>query len=344
MSEPVDASVPESPSDADRRGDDRPRRFHVLVNGGAGSVGAGAEADQQRAAIAAAFEAAGAEATVEAVDPEDLPDAVASIWSAPDRPEAVVVAGGDGTVNCAAGAAVGTDIVLGVLPLGTFDHFAKDLGMPTDLAGAAAAIVGGHERAVDVGEVNGRVFVNNSALGVYPEMVAVRDAIRERRGWGKVRAVPVAAARVLRAFPTHRLDLRGDDGYRRARVRTPFVFVGNGTYDDGGAALGGRGSLDDGRLGVYVARVVSRWGLVRTVLRAVVSGTEAARDLDRVELRELEVGGRSRRIRVALDGEVVWLDAPLRYRTRPGALRVVAPAPAAEEPTDPPVPDVDATR
>lgn len=98
--------------------------------------------------------------------------------------------------------------VVGVLPLGTFDHFAKDLGIPTDLTEAAASLVSGEERQVDIGEVNGRVFVNNSAPGVHPAMVAVRDRIRDQRGWGKIRAVPVAAVRVLRAFPVHRFDLR----------------------------------------------------------------------------------------------------------------------------------------
>lgn len=314
-------------------------RFCVLVNGGAGSVDESDE-DGQVAAITEAFRAAGAEADVSVVAPDRMQATMRARWDGEDRPTAIVVAGGDGTVNCAAGEAVGTDLVISVLPLGTFNHFAKDLGIPVDLTAAAAALVAGEVRAVDVGEVNGRVFVNNSALGVYPDMVAVRDEIREQRGWGKIRAVPVAAIRVLRSFPVHRLDLRGTDGFSRPRVRTPFVFVGNGAYDDADGRVGDRGGLDDGQLGLYVARVVSRWGLVRTVARTIVSGTQAARDLDRAELADIEVGGRVKQLRVALDGEVTWMRTPLRYRSRPGALQVLAPAPP---PVDPPPSDPNET-
>ncbi len=299
-------------------------RLHVLVNGGAGSVDE-ADGAAQRAAITDAFAAAGATVEVSDVTPEDLPDEVCRIWEADDRPDAVVVAGGDGSVSCAAGVAVETDVVLGVLPLGTFNHFAKDLGLPADLEGAAAALVAGEVRQVDVAEVNGRIFVNNSALGVYPAMVEIRDEIRDRRGWGKVRAVPVAAFHVFRDLPTHRLDLSGSGGFHRSRVRTPLVFVGNGVYDNASGGLAARDALVDGCLGVSVARVVSRWSLVGTVVRALVSGAESARDLDHVEVAELTVRSRARRVRVALDGEVTWVDLPLRYRTRPGALRVLAP-------------------
>lgn len=303
----------------------------VLVNGGAGSVDDGDE-DGQVADITEAFAAAGAEADVQVVAPARFAATMRRLWDGDRRPDAIVVAGGDGTVNCAAAEAVGTDLVIGVLPLGTFNHFAKDLGLPTDLPGAAAALVSGEIRSVDVGEVNGRVFVNNSALGVYPEMVALRDRIRDQRGWGKIRAVPVAALHVLRSFPVHRFDLHGSDGFSRDRVRTPFVFVGNGAYDDSSGKVGERGSLVDGHLGLYVARVVSRWGLVRTIARTVTSGTQAARDLDRAEVSELVVSGRVKRLRVALDGEVCWLRTPLRYKTCPGALRVLAPVPPLPDP------------
>lgn len=300
-------------------------RFEVLVNGGAGSVDADDE-QAQLAAIEAAFVAAGAEATASVVEPERLQAVLRERWAADDRPDALVVAGGDGTVSCAAGEAAGTDLVLGVLPLGTFNHFAKDLGLPVDLDEAVAALVGGEVRAIDVAEVNGRVFVNNSALGMYPAMVAIRDRIREKKGWGKVRAVPVAMWHVLRDLPIHRLQLAGP-GYDRHRVRTPFVFVGNGVFDNAGGGLHRRADLADGELGVSVARVVSRWGVVTLALRTLVLGADRTRDLDVVEVPELVVSARARRMRVALDGEVAWLDLPLRYRCRPGALQVLAPVP-----------------
>lgn len=301
-------------------------RFVVLVNDGAGSV-ADDDRDREMAAIRDAFAGTGVDVEVSMERPDRLGATMRRIWSGPDRPDAIVVAGGDGTVNAAAGAAVGTDLVLGVLPMGTFNHFAKDLGVPTDLPGAAAVLAEQRERQVDVGEVNGRVFVNNSALGVYPEMVAVRDRLREERGWGKVRAVPVAAWRVARSFPVHRLVLSSDDGGGPTggrALRTPFVFVGNGSYADGPGGPTTRTGLDDGRLEILVARVMSRWGLVRAVLGALVSHPDVVRDLDRLDLTDLRIDGRTSRVRVALDGEVCWLDLPLRYRSRPGALRVLA--------------------
>jgi len=299
-------------------------RFDVLVNGGAGSVNAEGE-DAPNQEIEQAFGAAGATATVQVVAPEDLASVIRGCWAAHDRPRAVIVAGGDGTVSAAAGGAAGTDVVVGVLPLGTFNHFAKDLGLPTDLEAAAAALVAADDEAIDVAEVNGRIFVNNSVLGLYPDMVAVRDEIREQRGWGKVRAVPVAALHVFRRFPLHRLDLRGP-GYVRTRVRTPFVFVGNGVFDNEGRGIPTRSDMADGVLGVSVARVVSRWGLVRTVLRGLLRGSPKAGDLDTVELTELTISLRSKRVRVALDGEICEMSTPLRYRVRPGALRVLVPA------------------
>lgn len=306
-------------------------RFEVLINGGAGSVGPDREAE--KIAIRSRFLSAGAEAIVRVVPPEELPDAVLRAWAT--SPRAVVIAGGDGTVNCAAGAAAGTDVVLGVLPLGTFNHFAKDLGLPTSVDEAIPALVAGEETVVDVGEVNGRVFVNNSVLGLYPDLVAIRDDLREQFGWGKVRAAPVAAAAVLHRFPVHRLDLRGP-GFRRPRVRTPLLFVGNGVFSAEGLGTPTRTAITDGVLGVAVSRAVSRWGLVRSMGRALLRGTEAVREVDEVALQELEVDLRAPKVRVALDGEVLELDTPLRYRIRPGALRVLAPARPEPAPTEEP--------
>lgn len=298
-------------------------RFDVLVNGGAGSVDADDEAAEVRA-IAEAFDAAGARADVRVVDPAQLTEEVRRSWAAADRPTAVLVAGGDGTVSGAAGAAVGTEIVVGVVPLGTFNHFAKDLGTSAELVVAAQQLVAGQVRLVDCAEVNGRAFVNNSVLGLYPDLVAVRDRIRARRGWGKVRAVPAAAIDVVRRFPMHRLDLAGP-GYSRHRVRTPLVFVGNGVFANPRGGPPTRADLADGQLGVAVAHVLSRWGLVRAVVRALLRGTDAVDDLDTVALDELTVRANVRHLRVALDGEVCWMEAPLRYRVRPGALHVWAP-------------------
>jgi diacylglycerol kinase family enzyme len=302
------------------------RRVVVYVNAAAGSVD-GADPAGTSHRIAAAFTTASpdVEVRVETVDPSRLQDRIREVWTAGPRPDAVVVAGGDGTVNNAAQVAADSDIVIGVLPLGTFDHFAGDLGVPGDLEAAAAALVDGEIRRVDVAEVNGRVFVNNSLVGLYPRLVSIRDEVMVGRGWGKVRAVPVAAARVLGSFPTHRLDLTGPDGFGLSGLHTPMLFVGNGVYESAPGRPPTRSRLDAGVLGIEVARAASRRRLVRAAVHTLVRGASGATDVERATLETVEVHGRAARLQVAIDGEIDWFVPPLRYRTRPGALLVLAP-------------------
>jgi diacylglycerol kinase family enzyme len=297
-------------------------RVVAFVNASAGSVD-----DDATAAVKAAFDAAdpNLHVRVEAIDPAELQDRIRAEWKGSDRPDAIVVAGGDGTVSSAANAAAGTDIVVGVLPMGTFNHFAGDLGMPDEVAGAARSLVRGTVRTVDVGEVNGRVFVNNSLLGVYPKMVGIRDDVMAHHGWGKVRAVPLAVLHVLRRFPTHRVDLHGNGGFDRKRVRTPMLFVGNGIYESAPGSHPTRTSLDDGTLGVEVARTTTRLGLARSAVQALFRGSAGVDEIDRVSLTDLEVRSKDARLLVAIDGEVEWFSTPLRYRIRPGALHVLGP-------------------
>jgi diacylglycerol kinase family enzyme len=247
----------------------------VVVNCGAGSVDDD-DTREQRQEISKAFDAAGATSEIDFVHGEALEDTVRE--AAASKPDVVVVAGGDGSLGTAAAVLAGGDIPLGVLPLGTFNHFAKDLGIPLDTGDAAAAIVGGTATRVDVVEVNGRCFVNNSSLGVYPAMVAVRDRIRDERGWGKVRAVPVATWRVLRRFRMRRLHIEAD-GYGAA-LRSPFVFVGNGHYEVGPGGIGGRPTLDGGELCVYVAHAASRRRLLAIAFKTILRGVKAVPELD----------------------------------------------------------------
>src|SRR5512141_2280718 len=142
--------------------------------------------------LAAKFRAHGVQAEITLADNGDeiaraVRDAIAA------GVQTVVAGGGDGTINEVASLLVGTKLTLGVLPLGTLNHFAKDLGVPLDLEGAVRTVVQGRVAEVDVGEVNGRVFVNNSGLGIYPQIVAEREAEQERRGTGKWAAFARAA-------------------------------------------------------------------------------------------------------------------------------------------------------
>jgi diacylglycerol kinase family enzyme len=176
---------------------------------------------------------------------------------------------------------------------------------------------------VDVGEANGRVFVNNSSLGLYPAAVSLRDAWMERQSTHKWVAMGRAALATLREFPVVRLTLRLQDG--GVNLTTPMVFIGNNRYDTKLFSLGKRPALDEGELWVYLARDAGRFRFVRLALRALIGRLDDSRDFQGMGLKEMLVEDRRRSLRVAFDGEVVHLAPPLRYRIRPRALRVIVP-------------------
>jgi len=234
----------------------------------------------------------------------------------------VVAGGGDGTVNAVAGKLAGADAALGVLPMGTLNHFAKDAGLPLGLDAAARTLFAGRVAEVDVGEVNGRVFVNNSGVGFYPHFVRQREA-QERRGHEKRVAFILALRSVVRRYFRLRMGLRMKEAEALQRV-TPFLFVGNNRYHAAGPEIGTRSTLDSGRLWVCTAPSLGRRNLARAALRALV-GREPDEELNVFETEELWVEPATPRANVSFDGEVAVMEAPLHYRIRPRALRLVAP-------------------
>ncbi len=291
----------------------------VLLNRGGGA----ASADEDIAASAkAALAGAGLDAGIELVAGGEIEARARAVAERGDP--LLIVGGGDGTVSAAAGALADTATRLAVLPLGTLNHFARDLGIPTGLPEAAALIAGGSERRVDIAEMNGRTFVNNSAIGVYPLMVADRDLQRERLGRGKRLAMAVAAIRTLARFGHQRLTLSVND--REARVDTPLLFVGNNDYQLELPGAGRREALDDGRLCVVVLRSKTRAGFLAATLRALI-GRARPGDLVRLDgVERLRVDSRRHQLTVSLDGEVQRVAPPLDYRIRKQALRVIAPS------------------
>jgi YegS/Rv2252/BmrU family lipid kinase len=293
-------------------------RVTVLINRGGGAASADAAIADK---VAEAFRKAGVEADVELIDGGECEVRCRAISERGD--DMLVVGGGDGTISAAASALAGTETLLGLLPLGTLNHFARDLGVPADLNQAAALIAGRSERAVDVGEMNGRVFINNSAIGLYPLMVVDRDLQRVKLGRSKRLAMLVAAVRTLVRFRRHRLSLTVNE--QRAQVETPLLFVGNNRYRLDIGAAGQRESVNDGCLSVYVMRQTSRRGFVAATLRALL-GRARPEDMVRLEqVKRLRVGSARSRLTVSLDGEVLRTEPPLEYRIRTQALRVIAP-------------------
>ncbi|MEA3079455.1 MAG: hypothetical protein QOF05_863, partial [Sphingomonadales bacterium] len=198
-------------------------RVTVLLNRGGGAVAADPKIAGK---VADALAAAGVEPEIELIDGGDCAARCRAIAERGD--DLVVVGGGDGTVSAAASALVGTETLLGILPLGTLNHFARDLGLPHKLEEAATLIASRRERRVDVAQMNERIFINNSAIGLYPLMVVDRDLQRRRLGRSKRLAMLVASLRTLTRFGHQRLTLTVND--RQARVDTPLLFVGNNDY------------------------------------------------------------------------------------------------------------------
>jgi diacylglycerol kinase family enzyme len=289
----------------------------VLLNRGGGTIAADPKI---RSKVAAAFKAAGLDAKIELIGGEKCEVRCKALAKRGD--ELVVVGGGDGTISAAASALVGTDTLLGILPLGTLNHFARDLGIPTVLKEAAGLIAERPQRRVDVAEMNDRIFINNSAIGLYPLLVVDRDAQRKRLGRPKAAAMIVATVRMLVRFGHQRLTLTTDD--RKGRVDTPLLFVGNNDYRTDLLAAGERASLEDGKLCVLVMRKKTRRGFVAASIRALL---DRSRPDDMVRLDDAEtlrVESRKRMLAVSLDGEVVRAKTPLNYRIRKRALNVIA--------------------
>jgi YegS/Rv2252/BmrU family lipid kinase len=293
-------------------------KVHVLLNRGGGAFVAD---PNLRKKVAAALKAAGIDAKIEMIEGGDCEVRAKAIAERGDP--LLVVGGGDGTIGAAASALVGSKTMLGILPLGTLNHFARDLGLPVDLAEASRLLVARKCRRVDVAEMNGRIFINNSAIGLYPLMVVDRDMQRERLGRSKRLAMIVASMRTLARFHAHRLTLTVNG--KKRLVDTPLLFVGNNDYRIDIAAPGKRESLNDGELCVLVMRKKTAAGLIAASVRALLNRARADDMVQLDGVERLSVGSARSKLRVSLDGEVVRAEPPLEYRIRKKALRVAAP-------------------
>ncbi|WP_229477092.1 diacylglycerol/lipid kinase family protein [Massilia rubra] len=290
----------------------------VIINGSAGS----GHDDARAAELRAKFAAHGMAADVTLA--RGGAELIGAARAAREAGKQIVVAGGgDGTINAVASQLVGSEVAFGVLPMGTLNHFAKDLGIPLALDEAIRNVAQGRRTRVDVGEVNGTIFLNNSSLGLYPDIVRDREKQQRRLGRGKWLAAGWATLTALRRYPFLSLRLKvGDDEHAR---RTPFVFIGNNEYTMQGLSVGERQRLDGGKLSLYVAQRPGRLGLLRLGWSALWGSLAQERDFDVLTVENMEIATRHTRLRVATDGEVTVMTTPLRYRIRPAALTVVVP-------------------
>jgi YegS/Rv2252/BmrU family lipid kinase len=292
-------------------------KIEVIINA---SSGPGHEAGVEER-LAEAFRAGGVEAQISLARSGDEVIELAQQAANSDA-EIIVAGGGDGTINSVAAAVISSNKILGILPFGTMNHFAKDLSIPLDLEGAVETIVAGHERSVDVGEVNGLIFINNSSLGLYPSIVHKRE-VQQRLGWGKWPAYVWAALAILRRYPFLNVSVSVDG--KELKSRTPFVFIGNNEYEMETLNIGSRAHLDKSELSLYMTNRTGRLGLIRLALRALFGGLRQEKDFVALRTKEISIETKHKHVRVALDGEVTRIAPPLHYQVRGGALRVLTP-------------------
>ena len=236
----------------------------------------------------------------------------------------IVAAGGDGTVAGVAHALAGTEAALAVLPLGTFNYFARGLGMPETPEAAARAILAGSSHFIAVGTMNGRVFLNNVSIGLYPAILEEREATYARFGRYRILAHIASLRTILRFQKPYRMELFQDE--TRHSIRTPMLFVARSAYQLDQFGLEGADAISDDRFAVFLAHQQTRLSFLRLAWRLVRHRVDHGRDVIVSTPRRLVVGVRRRKsLAVALDGEKLRMRLPLKIRLSDQKLHVILP-------------------
>lgn len=239
-----------------------------------------------------------------------------------EKVDILVAGGGDGTISTAADIVAGSDTVLLILPIGTKNNFAADLNLPSD----PIEIIRTLDHAplvqkVDTGTVNGRVFINNATIGVYPKLVEEREQKVKKRGWNKWRAKAAAFFNVLRRFPLVRVTVQAENF--NAKIYTPFLFVGNNEYEEIPGKSYSRRNLDQGKLWLCMLRSPRIWSVYTLAFEVSLRNVREAENLDIRLLEEVTVVPRRNTVAVAVDGENMQMKSPLQFRIRKKNLRVI---------------------
>ena len=292
--------------------------IEVIINAAGGSFVEG-ETEQR---LKDAFAASGLDANINLAKTGEQIGEFAEVAANADA-EVIVAGGGDGTISSVAAIVAKTDKTFGVLPLGTLNNFSKDLLIPQDIEEAVRIIAAGNIAEIDLAELNGRIFINNSSIGLYPHIVKDREKQQERLGYGKWRAAFGATLKMFRLSPFLKVGIVVDGKlYLR---KTPFVFVGNNQYEMDLYNIGRRPALDQGKLSIYFLHRGGRLGVIRLLFRTVTGRVKQWKDFEEVLAENVSIQTRRKRIYVAFDGEVSVVKTPLKYTILPKALRVFVP-------------------
>jgi diacylglycerol kinase family enzyme len=238
--------------------------------------------------------------------------------------EILVAGGGDGTICCVAEAAFKSNKTLGVIPLGTFNYFAKNLGIPLDPAEAARVILEGEMMRAPVLDLDGRLILNNASIGIHPAVLSKRRKLYRRWGRNQLSAYLSVALTGFDPPPDLRVRLATDEG--EVVRETPLVMVCSNVYQMEAFALAGAECLAEGKFALYVARMAGRATVLRLGLRTFLRRLRPEIDYEVICCSDVTIETlRRKRFRAAVDGELEWLESPLRFRVREKSLRVLVP-------------------
>lgn len=234
----------------------------------------------------------------------------------------IVAAGGDGTISAVAKELTDKPVILGIIPLGTRNHFAKDVRIPLNLKEAISVLSHGEVMTIDTASVNDQFFINNSSIGLYPKIVKHRD-IFQKEGFYKWIALIWAFLLVVSKNSFLRLHIVSSG--KGIKYKTPIFFIGNNRYAMQGYELGSRESLTRGKLFFSLMCRTSRFKLLKIIAQAILGFSPKCDDFDIWESQEAIVYSEKKFLQVALDGEIVPLQTPLHYSIHPRSLHVIVP-------------------
>lgn len=295
----------------------------VLLNQGSGSVSTSVDVRQS---IEQALAELGAQARlIELVPGQSLADVAddAAARAASER-AILIAAGGDGTVSTVARACFLRRVALGVVPLGTFNYFAREFGLPEDPASAVRAALTGMPTQIDVGFVNARLFINNASFGIYPRII--RDRERTKAKLGRKRWVAACSGlwTLLRGQRRFAVSIEAD-GDRQLR-RTTMVFVGNNAFQLRQLGLEVADCVAAGRLAAVVQPPAGRLVQLRQLLLGALGRMHREPNLERFCADTLVIDSKRRRIELAIDGELCALPPPLVFSKARRAMTLMLPA------------------
>ncbi|CAN5608873.1 diacylglycerol kinase family protein [soil metagenome] len=243
--------------------------------------------------------------------------------------EVLVAGGGDGTICSVAEAARKTGKTLGVLPLGTFNYFANNLNIPLDLAEAAQVVLDGKPVRASILDLDGRLILNNTSIGIHPAVLLQRRKLYRRWGRNQLNAYLSVILTAFQPAPRLRVRLASDEG--EVVRETPLVMICSNAFQMETFALAGKECLAQGKFALYVARMAGRATTVRLGLRAILRCLRPEIDYEVICTSDVTIDTLGhRRFRAAVDGELERLKSPLRFRVAPERLCVLVPRQKAE--------------